>query len=177
MNLLRYSELLSDAVHEGLNALGQLPRDAIYEILKTDFSMEKTDIPVRFAEFSSILKENIGTSAEPLLEFIVDRFYHGLRIESRSSIDLDQSIKQVDMIVKGDIALPNKDGRVSPTASVRDRGKTTDNTYGSIQLTPDQLDAPGVNRSIAVSRISQETDRRVLRKDMGRRYGKAKPRT
>jgi hypothetical protein len=71
VKLVRYSGLLSDAVDEGLRALGQAPKNAIYEVLKADFSMRKIDIPMRFAEFSSILKENIGPGATPLLEFIV----------------------------------------------------------------------------------------------------------
>ena len=102
-----YSGLLSDAVDEGLSKLGQLPKEAIYEALETDFSMPKKDIPTRFTEFSSILLGNIGPSARPLLEYIVDRFSTGLPAESLSSIDLDESIKRVDMILKRTIDLPD----------------------------------------------------------------------
>jgi hypothetical protein len=103
---VRYSGLLSDAIDEGLAALGQLPKDAIYEALKTNFSMQKKDIPARFAEFSNILRDNIGPSAEPLLGFIIDRFCREIRIESMSSIDLDESISRVHLIVKGALAAP-----------------------------------------------------------------------
>jgi hypothetical protein len=107
MKPMRYSGLLSDAVDEGLSKLGQLPRKAIYEALETDFSMPKKDIPTRFTEFSSILLGSIGPNARPLLEYIVDRFSTGLPKESLSSIDLDESIKRVDMILKGVINLPD----------------------------------------------------------------------
>jgi hypothetical protein len=107
MKPMMYSGLLSDAVDDGLNKLGQLPKKAIYEALETDFSMPKKDIPTRFTEFSSILLGSIGPTARPLLEYIVDRFSTGLPTESLSSIDLDESIKRVDMILKGSINLPN----------------------------------------------------------------------
>ena len=104
---MRYSGLLSNAVDEGLSKLGQLPKKAIYEALETDFSMPKKDIPTRFTEFSSILLGNIGPSARPLLEYIVDRFSTGLPTETLPSIDLDESIKRVDMILKRSINLPD----------------------------------------------------------------------
>ena len=107
MESLMYTELLSDAVDEGLSKLGQLPKSAVYEALETDFSMPKKDIPTRFTEFSSILLGSIGPAARPLLEYIVDRFSTGLPPESLSSIDLDESIKRVDMILKGTMNLPN----------------------------------------------------------------------
>jgi hypothetical protein len=118
VRFVRYSGLLSDAIDEGLSVLGRSPKEAIYEALKTDFSMRKTDIPRRFAEFSSILKENIGPGATPLLEFIINRFSHGLRIESLSSIDLDESIKRVDMILKGNLTPPGRDDHTSHTVSM-----------------------------------------------------------
>ncbi|MGA2239949.1 MAG: hypothetical protein ABSG74_12125 [Candidatus Bathyarchaeia archaeon] len=104
---MRYSGLLSNAVDEGLSKLGQLPRKAIYEALETDFSMRRKDIPTRFTEFSSILLGNMGPSARPVLEYIVDRFSTGLPSESLSSIDLDESIKRVDTILKRTINLPD----------------------------------------------------------------------
>jgi hypothetical protein len=104
---MMYSGLLSDAVDEGLSRLGQLPKKAIYEALETEFSMPKNDIPTRFMEFSTILLGSIGPAATPLLEYIVDRFSIGLPTESLSSIDLDESIKRVDMIVKGTINPPD----------------------------------------------------------------------
>ena len=107
MKPMRYSGLLSNAVDEGLSKLGELPKRAVYEALETDFSMPKKVIPTRFTEFSSILLGNIGPTARPLLEYIVDRFSTGLPKESLSSIDLDESIKRVDMILKGVINLPD----------------------------------------------------------------------
>lgn len=169
---MKYSGLLSDAVDEGLSALGQSPKESIYEVLKTDFSMRKTDIPMRFAEFSSILKENIGPGATPLLEFIVDRFSRGLHIESLASIDLNESIKRVDMILKGNLTLPEGGDHASRRASVTTNGKTIDDTRDSIRLTHSQPSFPGTKRSIAVKTSSQETDKRMLGRTKSRRHSR-----
>jgi hypothetical protein len=97
----RYSTLITDAVDEDLSQLGQSPKDAIYEALKTDFGMQRKDIPTRFAEFSSILLDSIGPGAKPVLEYVVDRFSCGIDDESLSCIELGESIKRVDTILKG----------------------------------------------------------------------------
>jgi len=174
VKFVRYSGLLSDAVDEGLSALGQAPKEAIYEVLKTDFSMGKSDIPMRFAEFSSILKENIGLGATPLLEFIVDRFSQGLHIESLSSIDLDESIRRVDMMLNGNLAVPNRSEQIPHTESVLLSGKTADNSCGSIQLTHSPPSFPDANRSIAISKASQETDEKILGRIRSRSHSKTK---
>jgi len=174
VKFVRYSGLLSDAVDEGLSALGQAPKKAIYEVLKTDFSMRKTDIPMRFAEFSSILKENIGLGATPLLEFIVDRFSQGLHIESLSSIDLDESIKRVDMILNGNLAVSNRDEHVSHIEPMLPGVKTADDSYGSIQLTSGPASPPDANRSIFISKASQGTDKKILGRIKSRSHGNTK---
>jgi hypothetical protein len=133
---MRYSGLLSDAVDDGLSKLGQLPKKAIYEALETDFSMRKKDIPTRFTEFSSILLGNIGPSARPVLEYIVDRFSTGLPTESLSSIDLDESIKRVDMILKGSINLPNNIHRSSTVRRVQFKHKAAKTIHASLRNVP-----------------------------------------
>jgi hypothetical protein len=82
--------------------LGRLPKKAFYEALETDFSMRRKDIPTRFAEFSSILLENVGPGIKPVLEHIVDRFSSGIHDRSLSYIALDESIKRLDTILKDD---------------------------------------------------------------------------
>jgi len=137
MKPMIYSGLLSDAVDEGLNKLGQLPKRAIYEALETDFSMQKKDIPTRFTEFSSILLGNIGPSARPLLEYIVDRFSTGLPTQSLTSIDLDESIKRVDMILKSSINLSDDIDHSSRAGSAgAETTSQADNTQRKAKRTP-----------------------------------------
>jgi hypothetical protein len=104
---------LSDAIDEGLDILGNSPKEAIYEALETDFSMRKADIPTRLIEFCDILRETLGRSAEPLLEFIVNQFYHELRVESIPLRDLDQSIERAGKILKSDLFVPHDSDHTS----------------------------------------------------------------
>jgi hypothetical protein len=99
LELAKYSGMLSEAIDEGLGALGQLPMRVIYEKLETGFNMRKIDIPSRFDEFSRILRDAMGPSAEPILEFIIDRFYNELGVDSKQYADLDEYITRVCTIL------------------------------------------------------------------------------
>ena len=177
VRFVRYSALLSDAVDEGLSKLGRLPKDAIYEALKTDFSMRRKDIPMRFSEFSSILLENIGPGAKPVLEYIVDRFSYGLGTKSLSYIDLGESIKRVDMILKGSLALSEGSNHASRTVSVSRKGETIDCTHPAIPLPDNQLDSLKTNDSVVASTAPQGTDSRNSGRMRNRRCSKVDSRT
>jgi hypothetical protein len=177
VRFVRYSALLSDAVDEGLSKLGRLPKDAIYEALKTGFSMRRKDIPMRFSEFSNILLENIGPVAKPVLGYIVDRFSYGLRTESLSYIDLGESIKRVDMILKGSLTLSEGSNHASRTVSVSRKGETIDCTHASIPLTDNPLDFLKTNDSVVASAAPQVTDSRKSGRMRNRRCSKVNSRT
>lgn len=163
VRFVMYSQLLSDAVDEGLSALGQLTKNTIYELLKTDYGMKDTDIPTRFPEFSSIMIENLGPSVRPLLEFVIERFYHGLRTESPTSTDLDEAINRVDAILRGDPTLDDGSDHASPAARVQN-GKTAGDTCSSNRSTLTQPDLPDTNHSISVSTIPlRETGKKMSR--------------
>lgn len=115
MRTARYSALITDAVDEGLSMLGRLPKKAIYEALENDFSMQRKDIPMRFAEFSSILIDNIGPGTKPVLEHIVDRFSSGIHDKALPYIDLDESIKRVDTILRDSRRAQKKQPKKMPT--------------------------------------------------------------
>jgi hypothetical protein len=177
VRFVRYSALLSDAVDDGLSKLGRLPKDAIYEALKTEFSMRRKDIPLRFAEFSGILLENIGPGAKPVLEYIVDRFSCELRTESLSSIDLGESIKRVDMILKGSLAISEGGNHAFRTVSEPPKGETIDCTHATIPLTDNQLDFIKTNDSVVASEAPQGTDNRKSGRMRNRRCSKVNSRT
>jgi hypothetical protein len=170
MKPMRYSGLLSDAVDEGLSKLGQLPRKAIYEALETDFSMPKKDIPTRFTEFSSILLGSIGPSAKPVLEYIVDRFSTGVPTESMPSIDLDESIKRVDMILKGSINLPNDIDHSSGVGSVQFKHKAA--IHASLPEVP-RAESRQTTESGTPPSGHQSTRKEVLVRKGNRPYAKA----
>jgi hypothetical protein len=160
-SFVRYSGLLSDAVDEGLAALGQLPKDAIYKALKTNFSMQKEDIPARFDEFSDILRDNIGPSAEPLLGFIIDRFCREIRIEFMPSIDLNESISRVHMIVKGHHAKGDRHDRVPREVPVMINGNTADGICDSPRLMRNQTNSPGTKGPIIIKTGSRGQSKRI----------------
>ena len=93
-------ELFTDAVDEGLNVLGQSPKEAIYGFLERDYGMERSEIPQRFREFSSILIDTVGPSTGHVLEFIIERFYSKLNLEVPASPTLDETIETVQKILK-----------------------------------------------------------------------------
>lgn len=171
MRPMRYSGLLSDAVDDGLSKLGQLPKKAIYEALETDFSMRKKDIPTRFTEFSSILLGSIGPSARPLLEYIVDRFSTGLRTESLPSIGLDESIKRVDMILKGSINLPGHIDHSSGVGPVQYRGKAAKTIHASLPKVP-RPESKQTTESSTPPSGHQSTRKGVLERTGNRPYAK-----
>jgi hypothetical protein len=173
MKPMMYSGLLSDAVDEGLSKLGELPKRAVYEALETDFSMRKKDIPTRFTEFSSILLGNIGPSARPVLEYIVDRFSTDLRTKSLASIDLDESIKRVDMVLKGSINLPNDIDRSSGVGPAQFKHKAAKTTHASLPKVP-RPESEQTAESGTPSSGHQSTRRKgVLERTGNRPYAKA----
>jgi hypothetical protein len=169
---MKYTGLLSHAVEEGLQALGELPKEAIYKQLETGFSMPKAEIPSRFSEFSGILRDNIGPSAEPLLEFIIDRFCHEVQMESIPCADLDESISRVDLILKGDLAPSNQSDHASHLEPAQPGSKANDETCDSIQLTRNQINPSGTMKSVAMTTAFQQQNKEMSRKTASRRSSK-----
>jgi hypothetical protein len=102
--ILRYSGLFVDVVDEGLAVLGEAPKSAIYELLETDYAMQREDIPRRFVEFSKVLRDNIGSAVDPLLEFIVNGFFLKLHMEPPRWKDLNEGIQAVGQILRENFA-------------------------------------------------------------------------
>jgi len=64
---------------------------AIYNELEVGFNIPKSEIPMRFSEFSTILNDTLGPTGSSILDFIVDRFYERLGDESKQNIDLGEN--------------------------------------------------------------------------------------
>jgi len=89
-----------DIVDEGLGVLGETSRNVIYELLESDYSMQKSAIPGRFAEFSKVLRDSMGSAIDPMLEFIVQGFFIKLQVEPPKGVDLTESIQVVDRLLQ-----------------------------------------------------------------------------
>ena len=100
MDAERYSGILAEAVDEGLSALGSSSKVTIYDGLDEVFNLRKADIPRRFCEFSEILRRMMGRNAEPILEFIMDRFYNELGVEPKRDANLDEKITRICTMLK-----------------------------------------------------------------------------
>jgi len=99
MGPANYSGMLADAIDEGLGVLGIGSKLTVYDGLEEVFNMHKIDIPARFGEFSTILRSTLGPSADPILEFIMDRFCRKLGVEHKPNANLDDCINRVCKIL------------------------------------------------------------------------------
>jgi len=70
-----FGKLLVQAVDEGLSALGESGRQAVYECLETTFGIRRDDIPRRVDEFSDALHKVFGDSAKLLEIQIMKNLY------------------------------------------------------------------------------------------------------
>jgi len=61
---------------------------AIYNELEVGFHIPKSEIPMRFSEFSTILNNTLGPTGSSIVDFIVDRFYERLGEKSTLNIDI-----------------------------------------------------------------------------------------
>jgi hypothetical protein len=86
---------LIQAIDEGLLVIGEGPRNAVYELLEADYQMRKEEIPTRFVEFSKVLRDNMGPTIEPLLEFIIEGFYLKLQLEPPKWTNLNEGIQTI----------------------------------------------------------------------------------
>jgi len=101
---VEYSGLFVDIVDEGLGVLGIVSKSMIYEMLETDYAMQKEEIPRRFVEFSRVLREGMGSAVDPLLEFIVEGFFLKLHMEPPKWTDLNEGIQAVGRILRDNLA-------------------------------------------------------------------------
>jgi hypothetical protein len=93
-------ELFGEAVDEGLGVLGNAPKKMIYTLLERDYGITKEDVPGRFDEFSNLLKDILGPGANPVIRFIVERFYAKLQIQLPTWTEHDEPAKAAHQIVK-----------------------------------------------------------------------------
>jgi hypothetical protein len=70
-----FSQLLVQAVDEGLSALGESSRQAVYGCLESAFRIRRDDIPQKIAEFSDALEKLFGDSARLLEIQIMKKLY------------------------------------------------------------------------------------------------------
>jgi hypothetical protein len=62
----KFDQLLIEAIDEALSSLGEPVKNAVYQHLQNDFSIEKDKIPSQIEEFSNIIHKIFGLGASRL---------------------------------------------------------------------------------------------------------------
>ena len=70
-----FCKALLEAVDEGLLALGDAVRRAIYWHMESQLSVRRGDIPDRPGDFAEALRSMLGAGADVLLKFMARRLY------------------------------------------------------------------------------------------------------
>ncbi len=80
-----FNRALLEAVDEGLLALGESVRQAIYWHLENKYFIKREEIPDKPEKFNEALKTMIGEGANVLLKLMVKRLYNklGLNFEEK----------------------------------------------------------------------------------------------
>ncbi len=89
MSKKEFGKLLSEAVDEGLSALGDSSRHAIYFHLEKSFQVKKEEIPERIDIFTKAI-QTIFEGGADFIEILIMRRLHekiGVKFESSNSSD------------------------------------------------------------------------------------------
>jgi hypothetical protein len=78
-----FERLLQEAVDEGLSALGDSARQAIYYHLESNFGIRKEEIPGRVEAFAEAIMQIFGPGATFLEILIMKRLHEKVRLNLR----------------------------------------------------------------------------------------------
>lgn len=80
-----FRRALLEAVDEGLLALGDSVRRALYWHMERHLSIRRDEVPDRVGDFAKALKDMLGAGADVLLKFMARRLYAklGLSFEEK----------------------------------------------------------------------------------------------
>lgn len=99
MSKTDFEKLLVEAIDEGLSALGDSSKQAIYYHLEESFRIKKNEIPVRVEAFATAIEKLFGLGAN-FLEIIIMKRLHektGQNIEWQGSKNLT-FVEYVDVV-------------------------------------------------------------------------------
>jgi hypothetical protein len=75
-----FHDVLLEAVDEGLLALGESVRQAIYRHMDRRYSIRREDLPEKADEFAEALRDMLGAASEVLLKYMARRLYAKLKL-------------------------------------------------------------------------------------------------
>ncbi|SRR6266704_761393 len=86
---LSFPQLLLESIDEGLSVLGNEPREAVYQFLRTICSLPREDIPDHVPEFAAGLKRALGGASKVIERLILRRLFEKTGSSFRDVPDTD----------------------------------------------------------------------------------------
>ena len=84
-----FSILLLDSIDEGLSVLGNEPREAAYQFLRTICSLSREDIPNHVQDFAAGLKKALGGASKVIERLILRKLFEKTGSNFREVPDMD----------------------------------------------------------------------------------------
>ncbi len=70
-----FPQILLECIDEGLSVLGNEPREALYQFLKTIFSLSREDIPDHVPDFAAGLSKALGGASKVIERVILRKLF------------------------------------------------------------------------------------------------------
>ncbi|MEM2094859.1 MAG: hypothetical protein QXI32_06145 [Candidatus Bathyarchaeia archaeon] len=93
-----FDRLVSNAIDEALNVLGQSSKQILYTWLERDKGIVREEIPQRLEEFTSFLEKNFGYGAAILERRVLESLYSkmGLNFPRDQRLDFISCVKEAE---------------------------------------------------------------------------------
>jgi hypothetical protein len=85
----QFPQILLECIDDGLSVLGNEPREAVYQFLKTICSLPRDDIPDHVPEFASGLKKALGGASKVIERVILRKLFEKTGSSFRELPDTD----------------------------------------------------------------------------------------
>ena len=84
-----FSQILLECIDDGLSVLGNEPREAAYQFLRTICSLPREEIPERVPEFAAGLKKALGGASKVIERLILRKLFEKTGSNFREVPDAD----------------------------------------------------------------------------------------
>jgi len=84
-----FSQILLECIDEGFSVLGNEPREALYQFLKTICLLPREDIPARVPDFAAGLKRALGGASKIIERVILRKLFEKTDSNFREIPDTD----------------------------------------------------------------------------------------
>ncbi len=85
----QFEQLLLECIDGGLSVLGNEPKEAVFQFLKTLCALPREAIPERIPDFAAGLKKALGGSSKVIERVILRKLFEKIGSSFRESPDLD----------------------------------------------------------------------------------------